>query len=206
MQIEMRSQGAVIRGYVNAVGRDSRVMEFPGGRFVEQVCPKTFERALQEGTPVELRFNHSKRLGSTEEGNLKLTEDNIGLYAEAEVTDPEVVEKARKGELRGWSFAFVKKKQRWESTAQEGIQRRYLEDIHLQEVSLLDKTPAYQGTSIEMRQDETLERRELDTPPHISFVRECESDSSGPEKGRPVISLEEKKKEIERLRMKGRLL
>ena len=43
------------------------------------------------------------------------------------------------------------KEQRWEG---ESPRRRYLDDIELREVSVLDKTPAYIATSIETREDD----------------------------------------------------
>lgn len=156
MKIEIRSNTAVIEGYVNAVGRDSRILMSPEkGKFVEQVLPKTFQKAIERGKEIELRLNHRKTLGSTQ-SNLKLYEDNIGLYARAEVSDEETVAKARNKELRGWSFGFVKlpNGDQWED-AQDGILRRKLSDIELREVSILDKTPAYIGTSIETREEDT---------------------------------------------------
>lgn len=194
MKIEIRSKNeAVIEGYVNAVGRDSRAIPSPKGRFVEQVAPKTFERAIQSADEIELRFNHQKVIGSTKE-NLKLHEDNIGLYARALVSDEETIEKAINGELRGWSFAFVAKEQKWEST-EAGIPRRHLTDIELREVSILTKIPAYVGTSIEMRgEDEViLEERAEATEIEVKDTRE-------PEK--PNFSIH--KKQIEILRMKGK--
>ena len=58
---------------------------------------------------VKLLLNHddSKVLGSTKQGNLELNEDNIGLHARATITDPDVVQKAKHGDLRGWSFGFM---------------------------------------------------------------------------------------------------
>ena len=71
--------------------------------------PKTFERALMKGNNVDLLFNHNrdKKLGSTFEKNLELREDNIGLRASALISDEMVMQKARNGELRGWSFGFI---------------------------------------------------------------------------------------------------
>lgn len=161
LKIEIRESGVVLDGYVNAVARDSRVLPSPRGKFIEQIVPKTFEKALSSGSDVELRFNHmgNRKLGSITQGNLELYEDNIGLRAKATVSDEEVITKARNGELRGWSFGFVAKRDRWEDV--NGIQRRYIEDMDLLEVSILDKMPAYIGTSIEQREEETyvLEQR-----------------------------------------------
>src|SRR5690606_101680 len=102
--------------------------------------PKTFERALQRASDVELRFNHDKnrKLGSIKEGNLQLFEDNIGLRAIATVTDEEVIQKAKNKELRGWSFGFIDKDPDWQD-GPDGIQLRLLKDIELLEVSILDK-------------------------------------------------------------------
>ena len=36
-------------------------------------------------------FNHEREIGSVSGGQLKLTEDNIGLHAEAVITDSEVI-------------------------------------------------------------------------------------------------------------------
>lgn len=152
MKIEIRSDHVILEGYVAAAGRDSRVLASPRGRFVEQVEPGTFGKALERG-PVELRFNHGRAIGTTADGTLELREDNIGLRVRATVTDPEVMEAARKRELRGWSPGFYMRKDRWEDW-REGIQRRYLEDIELKEVSILTRTPAYIATTVEERDGE----------------------------------------------------
>lgn len=155
MKIEIRSANeAVIEGYVNAVERDSRLLPrymCPEARsdFVEQVKAGAFKRALSSGTPINLMYNHEKIIGNTG-NNLELREDSIGLYAKAVVTDPVVIQKAKSGELRGWSFGFNCLKDSWEE-AGENRQRRFLQEMRLLEVSILDKKPAYVGTSIEMR-------------------------------------------------------
>jgi len=198
MRIEIRGNQVLLDGYVNAVDRESRVLPSPRGRFIEKIKPKTFERAIQKADDVELRFNHDKnrKLGSLKEGNLQLYEDNIGLRAIATVSDEEVIQKAKNGELRGWSFGFIAKRDKWED-GQDGIQRRILEDIDLLEVSILDKTPAYIATSIEARGEENIitENRIED------FKAEIEVLSEKHEKRELDFSLFEK--EIEILKMKG---
>lgn len=159
MKVEIRNNQAIIEGYVNAVERDSKVLPksmspYAQKQFVERVKSKTFQRALEKNDNIELRFNHSKIIGSTKE-NLELREDNIGLYAKAIITDDEVIEKAKNKELRGWSFGFVPVKDDWEDV-DENLQRRTLEEINLSEVSILTKTPAYIATSIEMRGEDCL--------------------------------------------------
>jgi len=200
MRIEIRNNQVLLDGYVNAVDRESRVLPSPRGRFVEKIVPKTFEKALQKATDVELRFNHNKnrKLGSIKEGNLELFEDSIGLRAIATVSDEEIIQKAQNGELRGWSFGFIANKDRWED-GENGIQRRFIEDLDLLEVSILDKTPAYIATSIEARGEEEAisETRGADFKAKIEdFTNENEE-----QRGNIDYSLYEK--QIELLKMRG---
>lgn len=154
MRIEIRADSVVIEGYVNAVARDSRQMRDrkTGKRFVEQIVPGVFRRALQHNE-VKLLLNHDENrvLGSTQT-NLELHEDSIGLHARAEISDPEVIEKARKKKLRGWSFGFFEKDASKEDI-NDNLERRFVEDMELIEVSIIDerKFPCYEGTSLEAR-------------------------------------------------------
>lgn len=154
MRIEIRNDSVILDGYVNAILRDSRPIPSVRGKFVEQIEPRAFEKALERTDNVDLLLNHdkNKKLGSTSEGNLQLFEDNIGLRAICTVKDADVIEKAKNDQLRGWSFGFYANKDRWEDTDKE-IQRRFVEDLDLFEVSIIDntKTPAYIATSIEKR-------------------------------------------------------
>jgi HK97 family phage prohead protease len=152
MRIELRSDSVVLDGYVNVTLRESRILPSPRGQFVEEIKPKTFERALMNTDSVDLLFNHDRgrKLGSTKQGNVELREDNVGLRAIATVTDEEVMQKARAGELRGWSFGFSALKDEW-TTRADGMQKRTIEEMELYEVSVLSKTPAYIATSIESR-------------------------------------------------------
>jgi HK97 family phage prohead protease len=166
MKIELRDNGVHIEGYVNVVERESRILPSPKGKFIETVKAKTFQRALERQDNVDLLFNHleDRRLGSIKDGNMKLYENDIGLRAIVDTNDPEVVEKAKNGELTGWSFAFTVNPNgdKWED-GKDGIQRRYLEDITLPEVSILSCTPAYIATSIETRDNKSIitERRNI---------------------------------------------
>lgn len=154
MRIEIRADSVVIEGYVNAVARDSRPMRDrkTGKRFVEQIVPGVFERALKHNE-VQLLLNHDKarNLGSTST-NLELYEDSIGLHARAEVADQEVIQKAREKKLRGWSFGFRERDASTESVT-DVLERRFVEDMDLVEVSIIDerKQPCYEGTSLEVR-------------------------------------------------------
>ena len=207
MQIEIRADKVVLDGYVNVTGRDSRIMtNADGTKFIEQVKPKTFQRALEKNDDTPILFNHneSRVLGSTKSG-AKLYEDNIGLRCILETDDAEIRQKAENNELTGWSFGFNKIADEW----QDGeIQKRILEDINLVEVSLLDKTPAYIATSVEMRGEEisVLERRVFEDD--NVRIRKTETVSKTQEETQDGIwELEAVRQEIEiyKLKNKGEL-
>lgn len=154
MQVEVRGDKAVIDGYVNAVGRDSRPIRCQTGDFVEQVEPGVFGKALKRAKNIKLLLNHrtDRELGSTADGNLTLTEDSIGLRAHAEIGDEEVIRKARNHQLSGWSFGMYVNESEMEQRS-NAIPRRKLKDIDMFEVSVIDTTmlPCYAGTSVECR-------------------------------------------------------
>lgn len=188
MKIEIRGETALIEGYVNAVERESRPIPSIRGTYTEKVAQGTFQRALNSGKQVELRFNHEKVLGSTADGTLELREDAIGLYAKALVTDAEVIEKAKHNELRGWSFGFRDNNPKIEDS------KRVLSNIELREVSILTKTPAYIATSIEMRDEEeiTLESRGIEDIAEVTEIEQREdvkTDLSNYEKQLQLLKL-----------------
>ena len=205
MQIEIRADNtALITGYVNVAGRESRVLRDASGPFVEVVQPGTFQRALEKN-PVGLMFNHRQALGSTEDF-LELKEDNIGLYARALVHDADIVEKAKAGQLTGWSFGFFVDKDEWK-TKEDGMRLRTLEDIDLAEVSILDMTPAYIATSIEMRgeQESLKEFRNISEPVNVIQPEERTEpapEAPEPEKKEDVVDMADLKRQLEFIKLK----
>lgn len=208
MRIEIRNNSVILDGYVNAVQRDSKLIPSIKGKFKEQIEPKAFQRSLEKRTNVDLLLNHDKnrKLGAIKDGNLQLFEDNIGLRAICNISDPEVIEKAKNGELRGWSFGFYAEKDKWEDTP-DGFQRRVVEELDLFEVSIVDNTknPAYVGTSIEMR-----EETEVVTENRITEFRAVIVDESITEEKKNEKRTDENKvnysiyeKQIELLEMKS---
>ena len=168
MDIEVRNDSVVISGYVTSVERWSKpLLANCGGmiqRCIEKIKAGAFETALKRNNNVKVLLNHNKNreLANTKDGTAILEEDNIGLRAEVTITDSEVVEKARKHKLVGWSFGF---RSNSDDVAHEAtIATRTVNDLDLLEVSVLDDTrsPAYYGQSIETRSEdgEEMEIRE----------------------------------------------
>lgn len=157
MKVNIRADSVEIEGYVNAIERNSKPLWSRVGQFIERICKGAFKKALKRNDDVHILLNHdwNRDLGSTKKGNLELEEDNIGLHARATITDPDVVQKARNGELVGWSFGFQDREV--ENTIERGMPYRAVKDLDLAEVSILDKSkrPAYDGTLIMARDDES---------------------------------------------------
>lgn len=162
MKISIREDKVTIEGYVNAVERNSKPLTERGVTFIERIGAGAFKRAIERAKDIRILLNHKKDrdLGGLSDGNLELEEDNIGLKARAEITDPEVIEDARKGNLVGWSFGFVDDDVTQLRDEESGLPLRKVNDLVLYEVSLLNrsKSPAYVGTLVNVRDDGTEER------------------------------------------------
>ena len=153
MRITIRADAVEIEGYVNAVERLSKPLTDRVGQFYERICKGAFKRALDRANDVRILLNHdwNRDLGGTADGSLELNEDAIGLHARATITDPDVMAKAKNGDLVGWSFGFTDRKVN--QGEEKGLTLREVQDLNLFEVSLLDKSkiPAYDGTLVSVR-------------------------------------------------------
>ena len=156
MKIIIRNDHVHIEGYVNAVERLSKPITERLGTFRERVMAGTFKKALKRAPDVRILLNHKpeRDLGGIKDGNLKLEEDSIGLRAEADIYDADVIKDAKHGNLVGWSFGFYPIESR--DTSEDGMPIKELHDIDLQEVSLLNKhhVPAYDGTLVAVRDND----------------------------------------------------
>ena len=205
MQIRVANDRVEIEGYVNAVERKSKPLWSRIGQFVERICKGAFKRALERNDDVKIMLNHdpSKVLGSQREGNLELEEDPIGLHARATITDPEVVRKAKNGDLVGWSFGFYDREVE-QKRDEDGYPLRDVIDLDLEEVSILDNTavPAYDGTLVAVRSDnksiyygetfaDEINLRELTTEEEPKEVEEKENEEVKEERSEVVPKQQE---------------
>lgn len=200
MKITIRSESIVIEGYVNAVERNSKPLTERGVKFIERVGAGAFKRAIERAKDIRILLNHnwSKDLGGISDGNLELEEDNIGLKARAVITDPEVIEDAKRGNLVGWSFGFEDVPEGVTQLRDEesGLPLRKVTDLVLREVSLLNrsKSPAYVGTLVSVRDDGSEERTLISDeyiPEDIETIDEATKEAIAeireetPEEGKP---------------------
>ena len=151
--VEIRDGMLHLSGYVNVVERDSKIINTRDGRCVEQIAAGAFRKSLEDGHEVRMRLNHKRDIGSTADGTITvLREDNVGLYAETVTGDEELRELAANGQLTGWSFGFIKKDGTIETRGAD-VPRRRIKALDLTEISILSVTPAYNGQSVECRDD-----------------------------------------------------
>lgn len=157
MDIVIRNDSVVIDGYVNATNRLSKPIYSRSGKFVEKILTGAFSKALERNSDVKCLLNHdwNRVLGSTLE-NVELKEDNIGLKIRAEITDNEIIKKAKNNEFSGFSFGFRYRETENSFDNDSKLPMVNVRDLDLYEVSLLDlrKSPAYEGCLVEVRDNE----------------------------------------------------
>jgi HK97 family phage prohead protease len=202
MKLEIRNDKVVIEGYVNAIERNSKPLMSRIGQFIERICKGAFKKAIGRSEDIKILLNHdwNRVLGSTKEGNLELHEDNIGLHARAEITDADVIEKAKRNDLVGWSFGFSDRDVI--NSIEKGMPIREVKDLDLFEVSILDrtKTPAYDGTLIEARDDgQVMQFRGEDREAEVTLVDNSEPSEQVVEQTEPQTEpqIEEEPKQQE---------
>lgn len=156
VQIEVRSDTeARITGYVNATEKLSRPVITPHGKVIEVIEPRAFGEAIARAENISLNVDHdkSRTYAETEDRSLVLQEDAIGLRAEATVRDPTLVQYAREGRIRGWSFGMYNVRDELEQRA-DALPIRHVKGMDLDHVSLIvNQTPVYSATSVEVRAD-----------------------------------------------------
>lgn len=164
MKAELRADGTLrISGYVNVTGKMSRpVITGKGQRVIEVIEERTFQNALAKASNVKMTKDHNPNyvLAETRANTLKLQEDSIGLRAEAVITDETTIQEARAGKLKGWSFGMRNIVDEIEERAQQ-LPLRRVKGFNLDHITLVvNKTPVYAATSVELRADDELDELE----------------------------------------------
>ena len=122
--------------------------------FKESIAPGAFRKTLMETPDVRLLINHEGLpLARTKNGTLKLTEDDRGLYMDAEIADTsegrDLYKLVERGDVDQMSFAFRVIRQKWS----DDRSRRVLTEVSLADGDVSVVTyPAYPTTSVEARE------------------------------------------------------
>lgn len=164
MKVELRADGTLhISGYVNVTGKMSRpVITAKGQKVIEVIEERTFQNALAKASNVKMTKDHNPNcvLAETRANTLTLREDSIGLHAEADITDKATIREAKEGKIKGWSFGMRNITDKIEERAEQ-LPIRHVKGFDLDHITLVvNKTPVYAATSIELRADDDLEELE----------------------------------------------
>ena len=169
MNIEVRADGARITGYVNVTEKKSRPVITPRGKVIEEIEPRAFAEAISRAGNITVTVDHDKShiYASTDDGTVTLKEDAIGLHADVLIKDKDLIELAKKGKIRGWSFGMYNVKDPMEERADD-LPIRHIKALDLDHLTLVvKKSPIYSATSVELRAGEDIEletRASLDEP------------------------------------------
>ena len=123
--------------------------------FKESIAPGAFRKTLSETPDVRLLVNHEGLpLARTKNGTLNLSEDDRGLYFNAELADTQEARDIHtliaRGDVDQMSFAFRVIRQKWS----EDRSRRVLTEVSLSDGDVSVVTyPAYPTTSVEAREE-----------------------------------------------------
>jgi len=122
--------------------------------FIERIAPGAFRKTLTETPDVRLLINHEGLpLARTKNGTLRLTEDQAGLYMDADLPDTQAARDlytlVERGDVDQMSFAFRVIRQKWN----EGRTERTLTEVSLADGDVSVVTyPAYPTTTVEARE------------------------------------------------------
>jgi uncharacterized protein len=140
------------------------------GGFTEVIRPGAFRRTLLEKKDILSLFDHDTRavLGRTSANTLRLNEDAKGLYFEIDMPPTtlgrDLMVSVERGDIRGASFAFKAREDRW-TVGSDGMMIRELLDVDLFEITVT-AIPAYPDTEVARR---SLQTRTV--PPRLSMVQ-----------------------------------
>ena len=202
MDIEIRADGAHISGYGYATEKKSRPVMTPRGKVIEVIEPRAFERAISRAGCISVMVDHDKAhiYANTEDGSCTLYEDAIGLHADVLIRDPELIELARKGKIRGWSFGMTNVVDEMEPRAEGELPVRHVKDLDLDHISLVvRRTPVYSATSVELRAEEEIE---LEIRSNDEKVQITENGPGKP--ASPFFDLEAYRRRADALRKKSK--
>jgi HK97 family phage prohead protease len=144
-EVRETEQGMTFSGYAAVFNSDSQPLPF-----IERIAPGAFRGSLRNRNDIKLLWNHDtgQVLGSTRAGNLRLTENERGLYVEATLPRTTLANDVRElvstGIVDSMSFGFTVARNGDEWSSDGSV--RTLKRINLHEVSIV-AFPAYTATA-----------------------------------------------------------
>lgn len=166
LEVKKEENGrTVIRGYAAVFDSPSQDL----GGFVEIVERGAFDDVMRSNPDVFGKYNHTRVIGRTSSGTMRLTVDDRGLRYEI---DPpraaaDVVELIERGDVRGSSFAFRVKgaDETWQRDLAGQMVRRIKKFSFLGDAGPVD-TPAYLATEtyVSKRALEMAREQRADSP------------------------------------------
>ena len=180
MKAELRADGLHISGYVNVPGRKSRPIPTRDGRAIEIIEQGAFRDAIERAGEIRMLQDHmeDRVLATTADGTLEVKEDAVGLRADSIVTDDKVIEAAKHGKLKGWSFNMKRVKADMENRAEGELPVRHVKSFDMDEISIIiNKNPCYSSTSVELRGEEAEETETRANMEDTEFILEDEENS-----------------------------
>jgi HK97 family phage prohead protease len=155
-EIRASADGLNFRGYAAVFDSPSDDL----GGFRETIAPGAFARTLAEKgrakrSPIKMFLNHDWNvvLASTygSQPTMRLSEDERGLFVDADLPDNEwgrpVRDAVARGDISSMSFGFNVAKDEWSADKRD----RRLNEVKLWEVSPVTAWPAYPATSASVR-------------------------------------------------------
>ena len=164
-QFEMREteEGMTFTGYAAVFNSDSEPLPF-----IERIAPGAFRGSLRNRNDIKMLWNHDsgQPLASTRAGNLRLTEDDRGLFVEATLPRTtlgnDVRELVSTGIVDSMSFGFTVARGGDEWSVDGSV--RTLKKVVLREVSIVSfpAYPATAGSTAVRGLDKVAKRAEVD--------------------------------------------
>lgn len=130
---------------VNNFG-DSRMLHGKNGKFIENIKPEAFKKAIESNSNIELYVDHENYVNLADNMILEVRED--GLYAIVDLIPQarSLYNTIKEKGANGISFGFECLRDVWNGC------KRTVEELRLFEISiLLSKSPAYWGGYAEVR-------------------------------------------------------
>jgi hypothetical protein len=164
-QFELREtpEGMTFTGYAAVFNSDSEPLPF-----IERIAPGAFRGSLRNRNDIKMLWNHDsgQPLASTRAGNLRLTEDDRGLFVEAllprTTLGNDVRELVSTGIVDSMSFGFTVARGGDEWSVDGSV--RTLKKVVLREVSIVSfpAYPATAGSTAVRGLDKVAKRAEVD--------------------------------------------